>query len=100
MRKYELNKCTLEIENMPKSNWHNGMVIESGYDSTVVIAIFDNLEDAKKELKKYKCEAKYLGGSNKTTKATEYWIEENEYDKNDVYVETIRYYNGEYINIR
>ena len=100
MRKYELNKCTLEIKNMPKSNWHNGMVIESGYDSTVVIAVFDNLEDAKKELKKYKCEAKYLGGPKKTTKATEYWIEENEYDENDVYVETIRYHKGEYVNIR
>ena len=45
---------------------------------------------------KHECSAIYLGGISKVTRATEYWVEVNEYDDDGDYVGTMQCYYGKY----
>lgn len=96
MIKYELFKCQYDINDMPKKYWENGMVYQSEYQDAKRVASFTTKEQGLEELGKYECSATYLGGIGKVTRAVEYWLEENEYDKDGEFFQTIDCYVGKY----
>lgn len=80
MKKYEI------IERIREVKWKDRMDIEEGCTSLEpdqeLIKSFDSLEEAKKELKKYKTDiSKFSVASMRYFAVTEYCIEENEYDE-------------------
>ena len=97
MLKAELFKCSHDINNMPKEYWKNGMVYEDECYDAERIASFDSIDEGLEELAKCECSATYLGGISKVTRATEYWLEINEYDdENGEFFQTLQCYAGKY----
>ena len=88
MKKIELRKNSIEV------SWKNRKTIKEGITTTQddqypeIVKSFDNLEDAKNELQKYKSNIRKLsGGAGKYYLIEEYYIEENTYDKDGEWLE-------------
>ena len=88
MKKFELRKNSIEV------SWKNRKTIKEGITTTQddqypeIVKSFDNLEDAKNELQKYKSNIRELsGGAGKYYLIEEYYIEENTYDKDGEWLE-------------
>ena len=88
MKKFELRKNSIEV------SWKNRKTIKEGITTTQddqypeIVSSFDNLEDAKNELQKYKSNIRELsGGAGKYYLIEEYYIEENTYDKDGEWLE-------------
>ena len=88
MKKIELRKNSIEV------SWKNRKTIKEGITTTQddqypeIVKSFDNLEDAKNELQKYKSNIRELsGGAGKYYLIEEYYIEENTYDKDGEWLE-------------
>ena len=88
MKKFELRKNSIEV------SWKNRKTIKEGITTTQddqypeIVKSFDNLEDAKNELQKYKSNIRELsGGVGKYYLIEEYYIEENTYDKDGEWLE-------------
>lgn len=86
MKKYELRKNSIEIKWKDRKNIKPGITTEEDYPE--IIKIFDNEEDAVAELKKYETSISitYAYSGLKYLLVEEYYVEINEYDEEDEWI--------------
>lgn len=78
MTKFDLKENSIEVSRKDRKSIKEGIALCAIDTDPLTIASFDSLDDAKKELKKYKSCITELSGSYLIE---EYYIEENIYDE-------------------
>ena len=87
MIKYDLTKNSREISGRNLDEIHEGCTLEQINQEPEILKSFEVPEEALKTLKKYKSEiSKLSGGAGTVYSVTEYYIQSNEYDKNEVWI--------------
>lgn len=81
MKKFEIKKNIIEVP--AGTSYYPGITIAADWQDPELIACFDTLDEALKELEKYKSHCSmHSGGCIKYMQITEYYIEQNQYDNN------------------
>lgn len=85
--KYEIRKNTREISYKNRAQIKQGCTLEQDNQDPEIIKSFDDKDEALNELKLYKSDiCKLSGGAGAYYAVTEYYVEENEYDKDGEWV--------------
>lgn len=88
MRKYEIIRSSIEILYKNREAIKEGVTLTSYEQNPMVIEQFDVLADALAELKKYKTNIRELsGGAGKYFHIEEFYVEENVYYNDGLWIE-------------
>ena len=80
MKKFEIIESIIEVSYKERKNIKAGVSLESENQEPTIIASFDTLKEAQKNLKELKTDIKENHYNGTFYNVTEYYIEENEYD--------------------
>lgn len=87
MKKYVLKKDSIEVKYKDRKEIAPGVVLSSDNQEPETIKLFDNKEDALKELQKYKSSIAKHTYNGTIYVVEEYYVEENTYDEDGEWLE-------------